>query len=96
MLLVLAIESIFREEKQFQLKLFEFVNVGNDCTLKCAQKFNPDLRKVKDGRCGQCNCPLVLAPVCGSDNVSYRNICALNCNKEKAHDLFKVSDGRCG
>lgn len=24
---------------------------GNDCTLKCAQKLNPSLRKVKEGKC---------------------------------------------
>lgn len=68
---------------------------GNDCTLECAKQFDPNLEKVKNGRCGECICTFDYTPVCGSDSVTYGNECALNCQKEKDIQLTKVSDGEC-
>lgn len=68
---------------------------GNDCTLKSAQKINPKLKKVKNGKCGVCACTKELKEVCGSDNVTYPNICELNCQKEIDLKLTKKCDGKC-
>lgn len=68
---------------------------GNECTLKCAQKSDPNLTKVKDGRCGQCICTEDYTPICGSDGETYENECRLKCQQEKNLKLSKVSDGKC-
>lgn len=68
---------------------------GNDCTLECAQRLNPSLIKIKDGRCSICACTMDYQPVCGSDDVVYSNECALKCQQERDNDLVKVSDGEC-
>lgn len=68
---------------------------GNECTLKCAKKFDSNLTKVKDGRCGQCVCSADYRPICGSDGETYGNECQLKCQQEINLKLVKVSDGNC-
>lgn len=70
-------------------------NYGNDCTLKCAQKLNPNLTKVKDGKCGVCICTEEYNPICGSDGETYGNPCSFECQREKDLTLTKASDGKC-
>lgn len=70
-------------------------NYGNECTLNCAQKKNKCLRKVKNGKCGDCICTLELRQVCGSDCVSYGNPCAFKCQQQSDLFLFKLHDGQC-
>ncbi|KXJ80307.1 hypothetical protein RP20_CCG025653 [Aedes albopictus] len=46
-----------------------------------------------------CLCPLIMDPVCGSDNVTYPNECALNCAMASSTGskiaLIKLHDGPC-
>lgn len=73
----------------------DFLRTGNDCTLKCAQKTDPDLVKVKDGKCGECACTKNYSPVCGSNAITYGNQCEFECHQEVDLNLTKESDGKC-
>lgn len=42
-----------------------------------------------------CICPLIYAPVCGSDGKSYSNECVLNCEKQYFASLTVVKQGLC-
>lgn len=72
---------------------------GNDCTFKCAQQWNSCLKRVKNGKCGQCKCPPIKSTedksICGSDCVTYENPCAFKCRQEADLFLFKLYDGKC-
>lgn len=70
-------------------------NYGNECTMNCAQQFTTCLQKVKNGKCGHCDCTPEENPICGSDCVSYTNDCTFECRQEVDLFLHKLHDGEC-
>ena len=43
------------------------------------QESEEDIERVVEQAKQKCKCPIIYAPVCGSDNVTYQNRCILDC-----------------
>ncbi|CAI5455516.1 unnamed protein product [Caenorhabditis angaria] len=47
------------------------------------------------GLCDSCDCPDVIRPVCGTDNVTYDNLCVFRCAQNIDKDLMFFYNGTC-
>lgn len=83
---------------------------ASECDLNCSRRQNVSLKVKHQGQCDslpleeaqnfpifeeQCICPLLLFPVCGSDNQNYDNKCLLDCASKTKSNLNVKHYGNC-
>lgn len=80
---------------------------GNKCEFECEKRSNNQLEIKYSGQCEQqsssvmsaskdmCVCPLIYAPVCGTNQQTFANECSLNCAKKSNGQLKIEYNGVC-